>query len=233
MWKPRVRDVMTEEVVTVRATTSFKAVVQLLATHGIGSVPVVGDDRRVIGVVSEADLLPKQARSRAGRLWRRFSARAAKAGGRVAGDIMSSPVVTIGAGAGVGEAARTMVEHGVKHLPVVDEDGVLTGIVSRADLVNVFVRTDAELRAEIVAEVLIRALCLPVTPADAGVEVADGVVTLTGQVETRSLVPIAESLTRRVAGVVDVVNELTYQRDDNRPGPAGPGDHGVLYGLWH
>lgn len=102
----------------------------------------------------------------------------------------------------------------VKRLPVVDRKGELIGIVSRADLIKVFLRSDEEIRQEILREVFTRVVWAD--PATVQVVVRDGIVTLSGSMEQESTVPIAERLTRRVDGVVDVINHLTYLGDDHR-----------------
>ncbi|WP_129667210.1 CBS domain-containing protein [Phytoactinopolyspora endophytica] len=213
-----VRDVMTRDVVTVTASTPFKDVARLLDEHKISAVPVVDERRRVVGVVSESDLLLKHeyrdTRLRAGWLTS-AQARAVqtKACGSVAGDLMTSPAVTVGGSSSAEEAARRMDVHRVKRLPVVDGEGSLVGIVSRSDLVTVFLRSDAEIRDEVWREISQRVLL-----TEAGtvyVDVRDGVVALRGELERKSSVDIAEEMIRRIDGVVDVVNQLNFARDDS------------------
>ncbi|HVV29848.1 MAG TPA: CBS domain-containing protein [Mycobacteriales bacterium] len=220
----RVRDVMTSEVRSVRRTTPFKAVAELLTGYGVSAMPVVDGERTVVGVVSEADLMRKQ-------LPHRRWPRSRKLDARTAAELMTSPAVTAGPDMRVPEAARRMTHEHVKRLPVVDAYGKLLGIVSRADLIAVFVRGDAELAEEIGTEVVERALCLPRT--DITVAVEDGVVTLSGRLERKSLVPIAESLTARVPGVVGVVNELSFAFDDSHVRASEPTNEGVLHDVWH
>jgi CBS-domain-containing membrane protein len=136
-----------------------------------------------------------------------------KAAGDSAAELMTAPAVTIGPDATVTEAARLLHRHGIKRLPVVDPAGPLLGIVSRADLLKVFLRSDAEIGQEIRQEVLLRAMW--VNPDTVTVKVRDGVVTLTGQLERRSLIPIAVRLVRGLDGVVDVVDRLTFEVDDS------------------
>ncbi|WP_243714394.1 BON domain-containing protein [Actinomadura bangladeshensis] len=197
---------MTSDVVTVASDASIKEVIATLADHGISGAPVVDAERRVIGVVTEADLLMLE-----------------RAEARTAGKAMSSPAVTTTAGTTVTEAARSICRHGFKRLPVVDPDGRLVGIVSRADLLSVFLRTDAQIHSEVTHEIVIQSLWLD--PAEVEVSVREGVVTLRGRVPLASLIPIAERLTASVYGVVQVINELDYDEDDSaRPHPrrAGP-----------
>jgi CBS domain-containing protein len=205
-----VRDVMTTSVFSVREATPVKYVAELMAGRRVSALPVAADDRLVVGVVSEADLLRKRIGRPVGWLaraaWRR------RAAGRVAADLMTSPAFTVSADASITDAARRMVRHGVKRLPVVDRYGKLVGIVSRADLVRAFTRTDDDLREEIEHEVFERALRLP--PGILRAEVFDGVVTLTGELARRSLIPITVSLVRQLAGVVGVEERLTFASDD-------------------
>jgi CBS-domain-containing membrane protein len=125
---------------------------------------------------------------------------------------MTAPAVTIGPDASVAEAARLLHRHGIKRLPVVDPAGPLLGIVSRADLLKVFLRSDADTAREIRQQVLMRAMWM--NPGTVAIDVRDGVVTLTGQLERRSLIPIIVSLVRGLDGVVDVVDRLTFELDD-------------------
>ena len=154
----------------------------------VSALPVLGASGRLAGVVSEADLLPKQEfqddpmsrpLSRGRRwLWR------ARTAGTVAADLMSSPAVTIGAEESVVAAARLIERRKVKRLPVTGPDGHLAGIVSRDDLVRVLLRPDAELRDEIVREVFTD--YLRTNPVLVRVTVADGMVTLAGEVEKKA-----------------------------------------------
>lgn len=214
----RVRAVMTPEVVTVGEQASFKEIAATMAEHRVSALPVLDDDGRLAGIVSEADLLLKEAFPEGpagGRLFQghRQRVQRAKAAGDTAAELMTTPAVTIGPDATVTEAARLLHRHGIKRLPVVDPAGPLLGIVSRADPLKVFLRSDAELAQEIRQEVLLRAMW--VNPDSLTVKVRDGVVTLTGQLERRSLIPIAVSLVHGIDGVVDVVDRLTFEVDDS------------------
>ncbi len=220
MREPEIGTVMTREVVAVRADTPFKEIVRLLADGGFSAVPVVDDDGRPVGVVSEADLLPKEE-FRGGTVDRPgvFSPRDAKhrwrqAHGVTAADLMTSPVVTAGSGERISDAARKLTESGVRRLFVVDRDGKLLGVVSRRDLLSQYLRTDGEVRADIVRDILGRALWLD--PGAVTVEVAEGVVTLRGQTERRSEADLAVRLTRALPDVVDVESHLSFGWDDTR-----------------
>jgi CBS domain-containing protein len=218
----KVDDVMTRRVATVQVGAPFKDVARLLAERKISAVPVLDNDGKLVGVVSEADLLRKeQYHEDAMPTRRRFGSRRervfrAKARGDFAGDVMTTPAITVGPEASVVEAAKVMIERNVKRLPVVDFDGCLVGIVSRADLLWVFLRPDDEIAEEIRTEVFAQVLLQEPTYT---VTVNNGIVMLSGRLDRRSAVEIAERLVRAVDGVVDVVNGLTYRVDDSGPSP--------------
>lgn len=216
-----VSDLMTTSVVRVRRDTGFKEIAKLFAEYGVTAVPVVDDEERPVGVVSEADLLRKEASllDPAGlpSPARPDPAARAKARAAVAEGLMNSPAVTARPGWTAVEAAQVMERHGVKRLPVVDEAGRLVGLVSRADLLRVFLRGDSAIREEITGDVLLRTLDLP--PDTVTVHVVDGRVSLTGTVERKSLVPVVVRLCQGVDGVVDVSAELAYRVDDGSAAP--------------
>ncbi|MEU3250541.1 CBS domain-containing protein [Streptomyces sp. NPDC006997] len=232
----KVGSVMTTDVVRAEYGTTFKNVARLLAEHDISGLPVVDEDEHVIGVVSETDLMMRQAqvpdpyeppvRLRFAALRPAARRRAAKAQARTAGRLMTEPPVTVHADDTIVAAARTMAERHVERLPVLDEEDRLVGIVTRRDLLRVFLRPDAEIRQEVRREVLERALWLP--PSSIDVSVTEGVVTLSGDLERKSEAEIAVSMTRQVDGVVAVVDKLTYRLDDSRlPAADGHAMHGV------
>ncbi|MEV1063608.1 CBS domain-containing protein [Streptomyces sp. NPDC050263] len=224
---------MVGDVVTARCDTPFKEVVRLLDEHRISGLPVIDQNRMVVGVISETDLVLRQREPESAGLWARcrrvLSARArhaeAKNRARTADGIMSQPAVTVRAEATVAEAARLMTEHRVERLPVVDQEGTLVGIVTRRDLLQVFLRTDDEIQRDVQQEVFLNTLWL--APYTVEATVRDGVVTLTGQLERRSEIPVAVGMTRRLDGVVDVVDHLSYRIDDKPPQPTGLAVHGV------
>jgi CBS-domain-containing membrane protein len=222
----KVRNVMTREIVTVKEETPFTEMVRLMAVHKISALPVLDGDGQLVGIVSEADLLRKEEYQdeQDEPHWlerRRERVARTKAAGRTAAGVMSTPVVTVDPEVTVPMAARLLAQQGIKHAPVVDDQKRLVGIVSRADLLRLFLRDDEEIHREVVDEVLLRALWIE--PATVLVTVRDGVVTLTGHLERRSLVPMAIDLTRTVPGVVDVVSQLTFELDDDRlPLPPSP-----------
>ena len=220
-----VRDLMTSAVVTARPETSLKEVATLLARRGISGLPVVDDDRRVVGVVSEGDILFKERgpAKRRGMLARLGHAAGTddqlKLEARTAAQAMTAPAVTIAPWRPVAAAAAQMLEAGVNRLPVVDDESRLVGIVTRADLVRAFVRPDAEVKREIREEVLERTLLLE-TPAAIDVEVDQGKVTLGGTLRIRTDVEFLVALVARVPGVVEVDSSLNWQEDNLTQHPA-------------
>ncbi|MGC0342586.1 CBS domain-containing protein [Streptomyces sp. SLBN-8D4] len=231
----KVGSVMTGDVVRAEYGTPFKEVARLLADHHISGLPVVDEDDKVIGVISETDLMVRQAatpdpfdpprRRRLPVLTRSARQQAVKAQARTAGQLMSEPPVTVRADDSIVEAARTMAQRRVERLPVLDEEHRLVGIVTRRDLLQVFLRPDPEIRDQVVHEVLVRALWVP--PHSIDVSVTEGVVTLTGQMERKSETEIAVSMTRQIDGVVAVVDRLTWLLDDERLQPDEQALHGV------
>jgi len=231
----KVGSVMTTDVVRAEYGTPFKKVARLLADHRISGLPVVDDDEKVVGVISETDLMIRQAetpdpyetkrRFRLAELTRGARRQAAKAKARTAGQLMSEPPVVVHAADTIVEAARTMAQRRVERLPVLDEEERLVGIVTRRDLLQVFLRSDAEIRDEVIEEVLVRTLWL--APRTVEVSVVEGVVTLDGHMERRSETEIAVSMTRQIDGVVAVVDKLTYHLDDSRLQPDKQALHGI------
>ncbi|MEU5893677.1 CBS domain-containing protein [Streptomyces sp. NPDC047461] len=204
-----VSDVMTRDVATVSRDAAFKDIVRIMQDRKVSALPVVDGGRRVLGIVSEADLLPKEEfrNSDPDRYTQlRRLPDLAKAGSLTAGELMTSPVLTVLPGETLAQAARTMARARVKRLPVVDESGRLEGVVSRADLLKVFLRDDEDIAEEVRREVL--APLFPAPESAVRVEVREGVVKLGGRVRDTSLVPVAARLTRAVEGVVDIEFEL-------------------------
>ncbi|MBM9617297.1 CBS domain-containing protein [Streptomyces zhihengii] len=204
-----VGDVMTSTVVAVGPEARFKEIAAAMTQWRVTAVPVLEEEGRVVGVVSEADLLHKEElRDSEATLvgQREHLTDYAKAGGVTARDLMTAPAVTVRSDASLPQAARLMAEHAVKRLPVVDAHGVLKGIVSRSDLLKIFLRTDEDLAAEVRREVVDR--FLPVSRPGIGVTVDKGRVTLTGPVGDPALIPVVERLARAVEGVVDVRCDL-------------------------
>jgi CBS-domain-containing membrane protein len=203
-------DVMTREVVTVGLNTDFKTCVDLLRTHRISAMPVVDGDF-VLGIVSEFDLLLKEeGRDPFAHLKRR---QRGQAEARTAGDVMTRPALCIGSGASITDAARLMHKRAVKRLPVVDAQGRLVGIVSRHDLLKSFMRSDVSIRREVVEDLPSKALWIDRRAVV--VDVHDGVVTLTGELETKSLAGLVTRLVASVDGVVGVDSRLDFRLDDS------------------
>ncbi|NBM16927.1 CBS domain-containing protein [Streptomyces sp. GC420] len=223
-----VHDVMTQEVVTTRPDTPFKEIAALFHRNDVTAVPVVDAQNRPLGMVSEADLIRKQVvmpdedRDDYGRTLRWKDQ--ARAEAETAGGLMTSPAITAHPGWSIPQAARAMEKHHVKRLPVVDEVGRMIGIVSRRDLLQVFMRHDPAIREEIVHDVLGETLWLPEDSVQ--VHVHDGVVTLTGRVPRKSLIAVAERLCRSVDGVVSVHQTLDFTEDDTRIDLERPSAHG-------
>ncbi|MDF2705620.1 MAG: hypothetical protein K0R62_1272 [Nonomuraea muscovyensis] len=221
-----IRDVMTTDVTAVEQDASFHAVAQLLIDKGVSGLPVVDSDGHVKGVVSEADLLAKEefrARFRGddyrpslrARIRHSMSSEGSghrKAMGETAGELMTHPAYVTTPDSPVVLAARLMDRHGIKRLPVVDAGGRLVGIVSRRDLLKVFVRADEDITGELVGSIPLTA---PWTdPASLDVTVADGVVTLAGTVTRHSEAITLARVARGVDGVVTVRDTLTWKHDD-------------------
>lgn len=220
MMHNKVGSVMTTDVVHADYGTPFKEVARMLADRRISGLPVIDEDDKVIGVISETDLVARQAATpgrhgrRLARLTRGARRQTAKVHARTAGRLMTRPPVTSHADDTIAEAARTMARCQVERLPVLDEADRLVGIVTRRDLLQVFLRPDAEIRTEVIEDVLVDTLGLP--PRAVDVFVVEGVVTLTGHVERKSEKSMALLMTARIDGVVGVVDELTYRLDDTR-----------------
>ncbi|WP_328785246.1 CBS domain-containing protein [Streptomyces canus] len=209
-----VSDVMTHSVAAIGRRATFKEIVRLMQDRKVSALPVLEGEGRVVGIVSEADLLPKEEfrdsdPDRYTQL-RRLSD-LAKAGALTAEELMTSPALTTRPNTTLAQAARTMARARIKRLPVVDEGDVLQGIVSRADLLKVFLRDDEEIAEEVRREVVTR--LLPTPGSAIRVDVHDGVVKLVGRVRDTALVPVAARLVRAVEGVVDTDFELNGHGD--------------------
>lgn len=215
MLTSRVHNVMTRDVVFVNDRTPYKEVVRALLTRAVSAVPVLDARSRVIGMVSEADLLEKQAHlvesfPQSWELLTRHGRDAqSKARAVTAAGLMTAPAITVDPREDVAHAARLMQKHGVKRLPVVDAYGRLVGIVSRGDLLRPYLRSDDEIRSAVIRRVLVGEMC--VDPASVRVESRDGVVTLTGQLENEFVVRDTVRLVRELDGVVGVVDHLRYR----------------------
>jgi CBS domain-containing protein len=214
----KVKEVMSTNVLTVTPETPLKQVAALLAERSISGVPVCDAEGKIVGVISEADILHKEQGPGARRggpfAWLVDQSRyadAVKAAARTAKDAMTTPPITIGPERPVSVAAKTMIERRVNRLPVVRGDQ-LVGIVTRADLVRAFQRSDEEIKTEIVEDVLRRALW--VDPETLDVTVQNGEVTITGEVEAHSDARVLAKLVQRVPGVVSLDSQLSWGYDD-------------------
>jgi CBS domain-containing protein len=210
-----VKDVMATRVVAVREDATYKDVLTAMRYYRISACPVLNAAGRVVGVVSEADLLPKeigpQPFSGPGRLLRASGRRGerTKAAALTAAELMSTPPITIGPQASVAEAARQMYERGVKRLPVVNEAGRLVGIVSRIDVLSVFARLDSQIRDEVIHKVIAGKFKL--NPEAFEVTVTSGIVTVTGQAESPAAAADLVRAIRQVEGVIEVWDKIGYR----------------------
>ena len=216
----RVREVMTEDVLTIGPEAPLKDVAKILVEHGVSGLPVCDIEGHVVGVISEGDILYKEHDPTEGRVggplaWlveaNPNSGGAAKAQAVTAGKAMTSPAVTIPPHESVAQAARIMSERRVNRLPVV-KGGKLVGIVTRADLVRAFTRTDAEIGRELRQDVLARTMWIE--PGRVELEVRNGVVTLTGHLHTRTDAEWLGRLAARVPGVLSVESDVRWEIDD-------------------
>ncbi len=206
-----VREAMTTDVVTVHPDDPFKAVVQVLAKRGVDAAPVVDEKGKLLGVVSGSDLTchDEDAPPLPSLLHKEARQHARKARGRTARELMTSPARTLAPGALVADALHDMGHHKVGRLVVV-EDGKVIGILTRSDVLKVYLRSDDELRREVEQAVAQNISC----PSDVTVTVGDGVVHLRGWVERTSCSWAACSAARAVPGVVEVDDALTSEVDD-------------------
>ncbi|MDH6108420.1 CBS domain-containing protein [Kitasatospora sp. MAP12-15] len=225
-----VHDVMTQGVVTARPDTPFKEVAGLFHRNDVTAVPVVDDRDRPLGMVSEMDLLRSEALqpdpAGHGASAQSSPDERPRAEAATAGALMTSPAVSARPEWSIVEAARVMDRKRVKRMPVVDETGRLVGIVSRSDLLRLFLRHDAAIHEEIIHDVIGETLWL--TPTAVQVAVHEGVVTLAGRVEQKSLIPVVERLCRSVDGVVAVHHTLGYTVDDTGTDLGEPLTHGTV-----
>jgi CBS domain-containing protein len=204
----RVRDVMTTDVAAVPNTATYHEIARLMSERAVGALPVLDDQRHVLGMVSEADLLPKQE-SRFGRRGTGLPARtrreAAQAEARAAGQLMTTPPATIHPDAPLGAAARQLNGRHIRRMPVVDSSGRLLGIVSRRDLLRVFLRPDDDIAADvraIIADILLE------DTASITVSVHHGMITLAGSLSSPEVGQAAVRLAGDVDGAVGVIDRL-------------------------
>ena len=205
-----VKDVMTTRVVAVKRNADFKQIVSVLRRFRVSACPVINDAGHVIGVVSEADLLYKEANGRTptGLISRRWRlGEESKANAVTAGRLMTSPAVTIHPDASVAVAARMMQDRWIKRLPVVGDDGLLVGIVTRSDVLSVYERPDEDIMAEILTDVIVDEFGLDASAFD--VTVRSGIVTIGGPMEQPGRRQELVARLRRVDGLVAVRDRLS------------------------
>ncbi len=225
----RVVDVMTTEVMTVAPEATLKEAARLMVKARVSGLPVVDPDGKLVGIITEADFLAREVERerprRHGLLDALFGgAQHSLAEAETVAEAMTEGVVTIGPDSTLAEAARVMATRDVKRLPVVDGRGLLIGVVSRGDVVAAFTRPDDVIEDEILEDVIRRVLFID--PATVDVTVEEGMVTLGGELPTRTEVRLLEELVRRLDGVVSVENRATWKLDDTHleryPGPRFP-----------
>jgi CBS domain-containing protein len=206
MSEPRVRDVMNPSVVVVTADCTSRHVTDVITEFGVSGVPVVDDDNRVIGVISEADLLPRLNATHAGTA-------SPKAEARTARELMTSPPITVRTSAALSTAAGLMQRHRVKRLPVLDDNtGALVGIVTRGDLLRSALRSDEAIEQELMEELLLHGLWQ--YPAGITATVHDGEVTLSGGADRRDTARLAAEIAAGLTGVTTVHDTVTWPAED-------------------
>lgn len=209
----QVVDLMTSDVVTVAPDSPLKQAARLMFRHGVSGLPVVDDSARLVGMITEADFLRLQVERDIPDDHDPGKAHPISEVERVS-EVMSKGVITVDPDMSLGEAARIMAVQEIKRLPVVDEDGKLLGIISRMDIVAVYTRPDEVIEDEIREDLIRRVLF--VDPDGVDVRVSQGVVTLIGEIGTRTEAALLEELARRLDGVVRVENRMTWRVDDGR-----------------
>jgi CBS-domain-containing membrane protein len=209
---------MSTPVVSVGEHARYRHIAELLHEHQLTAVPVLTEDRRVLGIVSEADLLRKQERHEHPDKtpgWQWHPAARTKAEALTASGLMTSPAVTIGPDELLGTAARVMGAHHINQLPVVAADGTVIGVVSRTDLLQVYLRPDEEIAAEatgVLTDVVLA------DPAAIRITARGGVLTLAGRLTSEAQLAAAVRLVERIDGVVAVINKLHAPPPENWPG---------------
>lgn len=215
----RVVDLMASDVISVRRDTTLRDAARLMVEKGISGLPVTEEDGQLVGVISEGDFLRKEVdrgeimgRGLLGVLFDRESLAEAE----TVGEVMADNVFTVSPDATLVEAARTMTTHAVKRLPVVTREGKLVGVISRRDIVAAFTRPDELIEDEIREDILRRLLFLDPTRLE--VSVNAGVVTITGELPTRTDARLLEAMVQRTDGVIRADIDLTWKLDDTQVG---------------
>jgi CBS domain-containing protein len=219
-----VRDVMNARVIALKRTADFKEIIWVMRQHRVSACPVVNDAGQVIGVVSEADLLFKEADpgTPCGSIRLRWKlSEESKVNAVTAGHLMTSPAVTIQPDAPVAVAARVMQDRRLKRLPVVTDDGTLIGIVSRADVLSIYERPDADILDEVRTAIIAGEFGLD--PASYTVTVTSGIVTITGMINDPDTALELLARVRHAEGVVAVRDRLTIGENGSDAMPSGRG----------
>lgn len=205
---------MTRDLATITGEETLKVAARMMVDRKVSGLPVVDGNGRLVGVITEGDILHQETLRNPSTTLRGLFRRAVDFS-RTVSDAMATKVVSISPDSDHTEAARLMESAGVKGLPVVTTDGSLVGIISRSDVLKIFVRPDSEIKEEVVAEVIERILWL--NPQTVKVSARDGLVTLSGEVPARSDTRILEEMTKRVDGVVDVdATGMSFDVDDTK-----------------
>ena len=216
----RVRELMTQQVLTIGPEAPIKDVARVLVDNGISGLPVCDIEGHVLGVVSEGDILYKEHDPRESHLGGPLGwivdgtpnyAGYIKAQALTARKAMTSPAITIAPYESVADAARIMSERHVNRLPVVHQ-GQLVGIVTRTDLVRAFTRSDEEIEHEVKEDVVERMMWIDSGRVEATVE--SGHATLSGRLHKRSDVELLSRLVARVPGVLAVDSSVAWDIDD-------------------
>lgn len=211
MMSTTVGGVMTRRVVALREDAEYKDIVTALRRYRVSACPVIDEGGRVIGLVSEADLLYKQTDPPMPPGLHRLDWRLhehTKATAVTAGELMTAPAVVILPSAPVATAAKVMQDRLLKRLPVVDADGCLIGIVTRSDVLSVFERSDEDIWDEVVKVMVDEEFALD--PASLDITVRSGVVTLGGLIDQRGTALRLLGRVRHTEGVVGVRDRLGY-----------------------
>jgi len=201
----QVVDLMTTDVITVSRETGIRDAARLMFRNRVSGLPVISPDGTLCGIITEADFLRLEVQRYEG----------VDGLGETVGEVMSSGVVTTGPETEVYDAARTMTAQDIKRLPVIDADGRLLGIISRADIVSIFTRPDDVIEDEIREDLILRVLFID--PGQMDVRVSRGVVTFTGVVATRNEARLLAELASRLDGVLHVESRLTWEGDEAAP----------------
>ena len=219
-----VRDAMTQHVITLDADDPLHVAAARLARGGISGAPVVTDGK-VVGILSESDVI--RFMTAPASIERGMSAldgaaillRPHTAGPRTiyTSDAMSTSVVSATPETSIWRAASLLESRGIKRLPVIDAEGDLVGVISRADLVRVMARPDDAVLSDVTDAIEVLGSD---TLGDLHVEVSDGIAILEGTVDRRTTARIAVEIATRIPGVIEVVDRVRFEWDDTKRPPA-------------